>query len=118
MHIHTDQRPHACKWAFRGCTARFNDSSNKRAHEKMSCKFMLGKPEKKFVCELCPMKEEVDPVTGEKRMVYSKQYARRIDLIDHQTSKHGGNRNHTRAKSVANSMQTKLMFLGTKRKRM
>eukprot|EP00944_MAST-04C_sp_MAST-4C-sp1_P004603 g4603.t1 len=91
MHIHTDQRPHACKWAFRGCTARFNDSSNKRAHEKMSCKFMLGKPEKKFVCELCPMKEEVDPVTGEKRMVYSKQYARRIDLIDHQTSKHGGN---------------------------
>ena len=91
MHIHSDQRPHACKWAFRGCTARFNDSSNKRAHEKMSCKFMVGKPEKKFVCELCPMKEEVDPVTGEKKMVYSKQYARRIDLIDHQTSKHGGN---------------------------
>ena len=91
MHIHTDKRPHECKWAFRGCTARFNDSSNKRAHEKMSCKFMLGKPEKKFICKLCPMKEEVDPVTGKKRMVYSKQYARRIDLIDHQTSKHGGN---------------------------
>eukprot|EP00943_MAST-04B_sp_MAST-4B-sp1_P008922 g8922.t1 len=91
QHIHTNNRPYGCKWEFRGCKQRFNDSSNKRAHEKMSCKYMLGKPEKKFYCDLCPYKDTVDPETGRTERVYLKQYARRIDLLDHKTSKHGGN---------------------------
>ena len=62
-----------------------------RQHEKNSCKFMLGKPEKRFCCDLCPVKIVINPRTGEKEKVYTKQYARRIDLLDHKTSKHGGN---------------------------
>merc|ERR1712196_476739 len=52
---------------------------------------MGGKPEKKFYCDLCPYKDVVDPVTGRTERIYLKQYARRIDLLDHKTSKHGGN---------------------------
>ena len=89
MNIHTNKRPYGCKWP--GCKQRFNDPSNKRAHEKMSCKFMEGKPEKKFGCDLCPTRTEKDPVTGKMITIYTKLYARRIDLLDHKTSKHGGN---------------------------
>merc|ERR1711918_308122 len=46
---------------------------------------------KKFGCDLCPTRTEKDPVTGKMITIYTKLYARRTDLLDHKTSKHGGN---------------------------